>query len=233
MPFFEIRATVKENNHVTDTVCLITFTMVEPQRIDFKAGQYLFVHASERVLRPFSISSAPEDQTEFEFCVEVIPGGVASNYLWNLKVGEEVKLKGVFGQFVYRQDPAIEQIFMIGTGTGIAPLKSMLLHELKQGEKRPMHLLFGESFVKDFYYHDVLDDLAKQYPNFTYDLCASREEKDGFICGRVQVGLQKYFPLDKKASFYICGSKEMIMSTSDFIVQNGGDAKHIYHEKFF
>ncbi len=233
MPFFDIRARVKKNDHVTTDVCLVTFEMIEPQELHFKAGQYLFVHASDRVIRPFSIASSPNDSHEVEFCVKLVPDGVASNYLWNLKVGDEVVLKGVFGNFVYRKDPEIEEIFMIAAGTGIAPIKSMLLYELAHGEKRPVHLIFGESTVKDFYYLNVFKDLMAKYPNLTCDLCSSREPKDGFLTGRVQMGLQKYFPIAKKSSFYICGGKNMIMEVSDLIVKNGGDAKHIYHEKFF
>jgi len=233
MPAFDIRAKVVSNVRVTDNVCVLTFAMIEPQELQFKAGQYLFVHASERVLRPFSISSSPDDIKTFEFCIEVIPDGVASNYLWNLKEHDEVLLKGVFGSFVYHKDPDIEEIFMIATGTGIAPIKSMLLYELNHGEKRPIHLLFGESMAKDFYYLDIFAELIKKYPNLTCDLCASRDQKEGYINGRVQTALEKYFPIGKKSSFYICGGRQMIMDVSDLIIKNGGDAKHIYHEKFF
>ena len=142
-------------------------------------------------------------------------------------------LKGIFGNFLYQKDPNVEEIFMIAAGTGIAPIKAMLLYELAHGEKRPIHLLFGESEAKDFYYLDVFKELMTKYRNLTCDLCSSREQREGFIAGRVQVGLQKYFPISKKSSFYICGGKQMIMEVSDLLIKNGGDAKYIYHEKFF
>lgn len=233
MPFIDIRAKVKKNDHVTDDVCLVIFEMIEPQELHFKAGQYLFLHASEKVIRPFSIASSPDKAIEFEFCVKLVPNGVASNYIWNLKPGEEVTLKGVFGNFVYHKDPNIEEIFMIATGTGIAPIKSMLLYELANGEKRPIHVLFGESMIKDFFYLDLFAELAKKYPNLTYELCCSREQKGGFVAGRVQVALQKYFPLTKKSSFYVCGGKQMIVDLLDCISKNGGNSQYIYHEKFF
>lgn len=55
---------------------------------------------------------------------------------------------------------------MVGTGTGVAPLKSMIEYALENGEKRPMHLLFGESTVKSFFYLDVLADLQKKISAF-------------------------------------------------------------------
>lgn len=233
MPLIPISAVVKENRHVTDSVCVVTLTLLKPTDIDFKAGQYLFVKASERVLRAYSIASSPHQRGEIEFCVKRIEGGVASNYIWNLQVGQTVELTGTFGHFFYKQDPHIEQIFLIGTGTGVAPLKSMFTFALESGEKRPIHLLFGEREIKDFYYLQELAIFKQKYPNFNYTLCASRETGEGFYSGRVTQALATLFPLSKKTSFYLCGGQAMLTDVKAFLVTNNVPAGNVYLEKFF
>lgn len=233
MPLIPIKATVKSNTRVTHDVCVTVMTITSPKDLQFKAGQYLFVKASERVLRAYSISSLPATLPDVEFCVERVEGGVASNYIWNLVPGQEVELTGVFGQFTYKADPTIERVVMIGTGTGVAPLKVMIEQALADGETRPLHLLFGEKTKADFYYTDDLKQLSQKYPNFTYDLCSSREEVDGFFYGRVTKALEGMFPLDKKTSFYLCGGQAMLSDVRNLLTIKNVHPKFVYQEKFF
>lgn len=233
MPLIPIQAVVKENRYVTDSVCIVTLTLIKPAEIDFKAGQYLFVKANERVLRPYSIASSPSLRNEVEFCVKRIEGGVASNYIWNLQAGQTVELTGVFGHFFYKQDSQMERIVLIGTGTGVAPLKSMFIFALESGETRPIHLFFGEREIKDFYYLDELAEYREKYPHFTYTLCASRDTGDGFFSGRVTQALGETVPLQKKTSFYLCGGQAMLTDVRAFLITNNVLPGQIYLEKFF
>jgi len=233
MPLIPIKATVKSNVRVTNDVCLTVMTITSPANLQFKAGQYLFIKASERVLRAYSLSSLPSMLPEIEFCVERVEGGVASNYIWNLQPGQEVELTGVFGQFVYKNDPLIEKIVMIGTGTGVAPLKAMIEQALLDGETRPIHLLFGEKTQADFYFIELFQNLKKQYPNFSYTLCCSREEVGGFFFGRVTKALEAMFPLEQKTSFYLCGGQAMLTDVRTLLTSKNIVPKFIYQEKFF
>lgn len=233
MPFIDITARVRSNIYVTADVCLTTFDLIQPTELNFQAGQYLFIQASPRVVRAYSIASAPHEKHSFEFCTKRVIDGVASNYIWNLKEGDQVNLKGIFGKFVYKSDPQIEKIVMVGTGTGVAPLKSMIEFALRNGEKRPMHLLFGEKTKADLFYLDILADWKQKFPNFTYQLCTSRETNDGIYTGRVTGKLQELFPLTSKTSFYLCGGQAMLKDVIDMLLKHNTSKETIYFEKFF
>ena len=58
MPFIDIHARVRSNVYVTADVCLTTFELIKPSELHFQAGQYLFLQASPRVVRAYSIASA-------------------------------------------------------------------------------------------------------------------------------------------------------------------------------
>ncbi|MBI4836187.1 MAG: FAD-dependent oxidoreductase [Candidatus Abawacabacteria bacterium] len=212
---------------------MVRLVLVNPVELQFKAGQYLFIKASERVLRAYSIASSPAQKNEIEFCVKRVEGGVASNFLWNLQPNDEIDLTGTFGHFIYKSDVQIERIVMIGTGTGVAPLKSMIEFALTEGEKRPLHLFFGERMKEDFYYLDQFAAWATNYPNFTYTLCASREEAEGFFYGRVTQALEKVLPVEKATSFYLCGGQAMLTDVRDLLEKYSVETKNIYQEKFF
>lgn len=229
----DIVAKVRSNTYVTEDVCIILLDIVSPAYYSFKAGQYLFVQASERVLRAYSIASTPQQKGMIEFCIERVPGGVASNYLWNLQPEQKITMKGTFGHFFYKSDPKVDAIVMIGTGTGVAPLKSMIEYALENGEKRPIHLLFGESTVKSFFYLDVLADLQKKFPHFTYDLCVSREEQAGFFSGRVTARLPEIMNRFPNASYYLCGGQAMLTDVRAQLAEAQVPAPQVYFEKFF
>lgn len=88
----DIVAKVRSNTYVTEDVCIILLDIVSPEYYSFKAGQYLFVQASERVLA-YSIASTPQQKGMIDFCIERVPGGVASNYLWNLQPEQKITMK--------------------------------------------------------------------------------------------------------------------------------------------
>jgi ferredoxin-NADP reductase len=233
MPFIDIHARVRSNVYVTADVCLTTFELIKPSELHFQAGQYLFLQASPRVVRAYSIASAPHEKNNIEFCVKRVEGGVASNFIWNLKEGDEVVLKGIFGRFVYKSDPQLEKIVMIGTGTGVAPLKSMIEFALLNGEQRPIHLLFGEKTKSDLFYLDIFEDWHKRFSNFTYDLCTSRETLEGIYSGRVTGKLQELLPSTTKTSFYLCGGQAMLKDAINILLQHQVPKETIYFEKFF
>ena len=233
MPFLDLHARVRSNIYVTADVCLTTFEFIKPKEFTFVAGQYLFLQASPRVVRAYSISSAPHQKDSIEFCVKRVPDGVASNYIWNLKEGDEVMLKGTFGRFVFKSDPYIEKIVMVGTGTGVAPLKSMIEQALIDGETRPIHLLFGEKTKADLFYLDLFESWQKQFPNFRYDLCVSRESIPGLFSGRVTGKLQEMLPSLTKTSFYLCGGQMMLRDAIDILLKHSVPKEAIYFEKFF
>ena len=78
-----------------------------------------------------------------------------------------MKLTGPFGDFYLRED-SDREIVAIGGGSGMAPMRSIVMHLAEQGMPRKTTLFFGARSLRDLFYVDVYRDLEKQFPNFRY-----------------------------------------------------------------
>lgn len=204
----------------------------------YKAGQFVSVKvptAQGQIFRSYSISSKPTPGY-FELCVKVVENGLASNFLANSKEEGEIEFLGPIGNFGFQNQQEQTALF-IGTGTGVAPLKSIIEDELSKGNQRKMHLLFGIRHIKDIFYEEFFEKLSKEYQNFTFDLTLSRPEdeswaKSGGKIGRV-TDLLKTLKLDpKNTTAYICGLKDMVEETTKILQQKGLLPEAINFERF-
>src|SRR4029077_2666402 len=151
----------------------LEFEMLGMRRFGFVPGQWLsFLQLKtdgEELTRAYSISSPPGDDPRFALCLNRVQDGFMSNFLCDMKEGEEIHCQGPFGDFILRP-PLLDTIF-VATGTGIAPFRSML-HWLLADESRhqgkQLWLLFGNRYEKDIYYHEEFMSLASEHPNFHY-----------------------------------------------------------------
>jgi ferredoxin len=122
------KARVEEYRPLTLTVCEQRF-VIESGEIKFSPGQYMIFHVpglDKVIRRSYSISSHPSDRTHFEICVRAVSGGFCSNFIHRLRPGDCIQVEGPYGDFRL-VDGSPRDILMIATGTGIAPIKSMLL----------------------------------------------------------------------------------------------------------
>src|SRR5215212_2662892 len=100
------------------------------ERFDFRPGQFvtldLPIHEQRnRRWRSYSIASAPDGTNVIELIIVLVAGGAGTTYLFNeVKEGSELTLRGPHGVFVL--PPVLdEDLFLVCTGTGIAPFRSM------------------------------------------------------------------------------------------------------------
>lgn len=155
----------------------IAFETDEP--FDFAAGQYLSVRYGSRS-RVYSIASSPfRDETEL--CVRRVPEGKLSPRLCSdLEVGDELIVRGPSGHLLL-EDISERDMAFLATGTGVAPLKSMIDYTFEtgrdhyQGELRDVWLFLGAAWKDDLPYHEAFLALADEHENFHYVPCLSRE----------------------------------------------------------
>lgn len=139
--------------------------------------------------------------------------GVASNYLCDLDVGDEVTLTGPSGKrFVLPEQPAHHDFVFFATGTGIAPFRGMLLELLRSNYRGRIALVLGSPYSTDIPYHQELTGLAEQHPNFTYITAVSREKlHDGspgpYVQDRLKSHAAALLPIlqDSRTLVYLCG----------------------------
>ncbi|NCI45575.1 ferredoxin--NADP reductase [Sediminibacterium soli] len=213
----------------------------ELERFDFKPGQFvtldLPIHEQRnKRWRSYSIASAPDGTNVFELVIVLLEGGLGTQYLFSeVSVGSELTLRGPQGKFTL-PDEIQEDIYLICTGTGIAPFRSMAqflhAHALPH---RHIHLIFGCRTLADGLYVDELRTLEREEPGFHFHPCYSREEDvpERAHKGYVHPVYETLTENGKKpAKFFLCGWKVMIDEAKQRILDMGYDRKAIHLELY-
>ena len=139
---------------------------------DFQAGQYIDVMLPGGRRRSFSIASPPHDSRPLELHIRRVEGGEFTEPLFTGPPGYRLlSIEGPLGQFVYR--PADAPMLLVGGGTGLAPLKSILRHVIENDLPRHMTLYWGVRSERDLYAHEELEELARRAPAFRYEAVLS------------------------------------------------------------
>jgi CDP-4-dehydro-6-deoxyglucose reductase len=129
------------------------------EAFSFEAGQYIDVMLSGGRRRSFSIASPPHDSRLLELHVRRVAGGEFSAPLFDANMRNALlTIEGPLGQFTYR--PGAEPMLLVGGGTGLAPLLSILRHVVENGIERAMTLYWGVRSERDLYAHALLEELA-------------------------------------------------------------------------
>ncbi len=225
---------ITANTSFTDDV--VEITLETEENLDFKAGQFITIKVDDQVppcFRAYSIASAPnKENNEIKLCLKVVEGGRGSHWLESLKVDNEINFIGPSGNFVFKGEK--DKILFIATGTGITPFNSMIEDELKKGNTKKMHLLFGVRYIKNIFYKDFFNNLANKYQNFTYDIVLSRPEDNSWQgkTGRV-TGILQEMALDLgNTEVYICGLKVMISDVAEILKEKNFPEEQIHLEKY-
>ena|SRR5437868_6836743 len=235
MAFQTLNARLVRSTPLTGLTKHLEFEM--PSQFGFVAGQWLSFRANkpdgEEITRAYSIASPP-DHNRFALCLNRVQDGFMSNFLCDMKEGEELPCQGPFGNFILR--PPMRDTLFIATGTGIAPFRSMLhwaLADPKRHQDRALWLLFGSRTEADIYYHEEFLRLAAKHPNFEYLPTLSRggPEWRG-LRGYVQEHVPKIVGDRTDMHGYICGLKKMITANRDLLRGLGWDRKSIIYEAY-
>lgn len=139
--------------------------------------------------------------------------GVASNYLCDLKPGDEVRVTGPSGKrFVLPASPTEHDYLFLATGTGIAPFRGMVRELLETAPTSRIVLILGSPYTTDLLYDEELRALVARHPNLTYLTAVSRDpgpDGDGpmYVSGRFETHRAMLEPVlsNPRTLVYICG----------------------------
>ncbi len=207
----------------------------ELDNFDFVPGQFvtLDLPIHEKVnkrWRSYSIASWPDGTNVFELVIVLDKKGAGTPYLFNeIRVGSEITFRGPQGVFVLKGD-LDKDIFMICTGTGVAPFRSMI-HDIKNKNipHKNIYLVFGCRTKDTVLYFEELTKLQESIPGFYYIPTLSRELWEG-KSGYVHSIYESLCVEIKPANFYLCGWKGMIDEAKKRILEMGYDKKSIHSE---
>lgn len=198
---------------------------LERRGFEFVPGQCVNLGLpGSAVNREYSTYSAIFD-SYLEFLIKKVPGGLVSESLERLKLGDEVTLDGAYGLFVLEKpEDRNRRYFFIGTGTGIAPFHSYV----KSYPSLDYKILHGVRFENECY--DAAD-----YGSDRYFACVSRVGEASSarnFFGRVTDYLRLH-PVDPTFYFYLCGNSSMINDVYDILRNQGVSGSQIFTEVFF
>lgn len=216
----------------------LEFEVNDVPRFGFVAGQWLSVKHKkadgEEITRAYSIASPPEESSQFAFCLNRVEDGFMSNYLCDLREGDEIEFQGPFGDFILR--PPMRHTLFIATGTGIAPFRSMIrwvLEDETRHQGKTLTLIFGNRTEKDIYYHEEFLKLAEEHENFRYLPTLSRaDDRWEGLRGYVQEHVPDIAAGRSDAHAYICGLDKMVKANRELLKTLGWDRKSILYEKY-
>ncbi len=234
------RTTVTEIIDYTYDIKGITFKLLEPNNIDFKAGQYVqletppYDKVKQKTIRAYSIASKPEDNGLIHLIIRLVPEGLCTTWVHKyLKVGDDVILTGPYGDF-YIRDTDADMIFIAG-GSGKAPIKSMLEHLQIVGTTRKMTYFFGARSGKDLYLTDQFVDYEKVFPDFKYIPVLSQCTPEDKWCGRsgyIMPYFKEVIRDPKNTEAYMCGSPGMLNAAQKELLALGVPVDKIFFDSF-
>jgi ferredoxin-NADP reductase len=182
-----------------------------------------------RAERSYSIASSPLEEGVVELTIDRLEGGEVSTYFHDVLVeGDQVEVRGPFASyFVWRGE---EPVLLIGGGSGVVPLMSMLRHRRLAAPEVPMRLLYSARTRREVIFADELGDDA---------IVALTRELEGvpieglsrFQLGRIFPGLVAAEAFDSGLAF-VCGSNPFVESISQMLLAAGYAPDRIRTERF-
>ena len=212
----------------------------ESERFDFKPGQFvtldLPIHEQRnKRWRSYSIASAPDGTNLIELLiVRANPSTGGSIHIWDTwTLGTEITLRGPHGVFTQPDLSGGEDLFLICTGTGIAPFRAMAQAWAGSGglPTRNVHLVFGCRTAADLLYREEMESYAQQLPGFHYHPTLSREQWDGHT-GYVHSVYESLCTAHPPAHFMLCGWRAMVDEAKARLLALGYDKKAIHLELY-
>src|SRR6266481_8033230 len=94
---FNVEVIQKEK--LTEKIFELDLKLLNPEKIEFKAGQFVQFVVNDKTKRPYSIVTLPSKNGFLSFCIDVSPMGPGSNFVENLKAGDKFNLQGPNGMF--------------------------------------------------------------------------------------------------------------------------------------
>jgi len=229
----ECKAEVAGTRWLTPEVIEVDLRITEPADWSFQAGQWISVPFGPKTVRAWSMASSPTRKGVITLSVDVAPGGIGSQWLRGLKVGDPVGFKGPTGGFVFnRADP--RRALFVAEEVGVVPVRSILSHLYETGYGRLNGLIFWGRDPARLIYDAQFRSLARRYPSFSY-FPAARAAPPGWRGERGEVAelVERLVHSVDRLVVYVCGGGETIHRVRDVLVKKGMDRKSVRWEKFW
>ncbi|WP_368571003.1 ferredoxin--NADP reductase [Acinetobacter haemolyticus] len=219
------------------TNTLFSFTMTRPAHFKFTAGQFARIGLmvdGELVVRAYSVVSSPFDET-LEFFSIVVPDGAFTSNLQHLKVGDELYLEKIsYGYLTLTryQQPLPKDLWLLATGTGLAPFLSMLQDFETWNKYQHINLVYSVRTASELAYVERIQEIAATFgeghsgfqfvPIITRDPNAKLHDRLPILIANGQLEKVVGLELNPESSHVmLCGNPQMVDDTKEALKQRG------------
>ena len=226
------RAIVTGIDKMTPDVCRVWLRPSTP--LYYRAGQFVNIRRDDGIVRSYSLASVPRLDRELEIHVKRMPRGEMSNWFFDqVTPGDGLDLQGPNGDCFYVPGTPDQNLLLIGTGTGLAPLLGVVRDALDAGHTGNIHLYHGSREATGIYLADEVRALADTHDNFHFAPCVSGSAAAGpFRAGRADEAAFADHPDLKGWSVFICGYPAMVNAARKTAFMAGATLPNIHADPF-
>ena len=227
---------VQKLERLADDVMAIFVKLPANERLHFLAGQFIEFLLKGGARRSFSMANPPDAEL-LELHVRHVAGGQFTDHVFGkMKERDILRFEGPLGTFFLRED-SDKPMLLVASGTGFAPIKSLIENALHKGVTRPMVLYWGGRRPKDLYQNELPVKWAAEHAQqFRYVPVISDGLPEDAWTGRtgfVHRAVMQDFPDLSAHQVYACGVPIMVDSARhDFTRQCGLPEDEFYADSF-
>ncbi|MGA2641249.1 MAG: 2Fe-2S iron-sulfur cluster binding domain-containing protein [Spirochaetia bacterium] len=218
----------------------VELALLEPPRLSFLAGQYVqFIRPSSEsdprpLYRAYSMASPPSSDSRLSLLFARVPEGECTSYVFErLHPGEAVTINGPFGVFQLRESD--RPIIFVAGGSGIAPIRAILIDMAENRITRPAAFFFSAHAVADLVYAEDMRALERRLPAFSFIPVLSRpapEDRWEGQTGGLPAALTRLMPDLDDHEAYLCGGPGLIDASINALKAKGLRDERIFFDKF-
>lgn len=221
---------------------VVRLRLATNKTFEHHGGQFISLVRGDGLARSYSIASLPGRDDFIELHVRVVPNGAMSGWIaHNARVGDRVGLRGPAGECFHVPGSREQPMLLIGTGTGLAPLRAIVHDALREGHTGRIALVHGALDEGGFYLVDELTELARGHSNFEYIRCMLRGElatmtatspRTSTHVGPMDVHVRTAFSNLKGWRVFLCGHPELVVALRKWAFIAGAGSKDIHADAF-
>lgn len=234
------RAEVSALRDLTHDIRELQLRLLDPPTMAFKAGQYIqfriprYNQVKRLAFRAYSIATPPSSSGRIELEIRRLQHGLGTTYIFeHLKLHDSVNFHGPHGEFYLRETS--QELLLIAGGSGMAPMKSILLDMKDRHDPRPVRYFFGARNRRDLFLIDEMQRLESDLPDFKFIPALSQplpadawHGETGLIADVVDRHIATNQPIDA----YLCGSPAMIAACLAVLSRKGLPHHRIFYDKY-
>ena len=218
-----------------------TISLTTPGLGRHRPGQHVDIRLTAadgyQAERSYSIASAPADEAVIELTVERVQDGEVSVFLHDeLRVGDRFELRGPIGGYFVWDAAAADPLLLIGGGSGVVPLMSIIRHRAATGAGAPTTLLYSSRSPADVIYAGELEELGARSDGLRVIHTFTRSQPAGWTGYARRIDAHMIAEIleatGRMAQVFVCGPTPLVEVAAEGLVGLGLPPSQVKTERF-